>query len=119
MKKLFFIESEIFLRQTIEKTLGAKGWQVYSSEGLEDCLYLLKDLKPELLLLDLKSLDQQEASFFKHIKDTQIPVISMGFETDKERESHFDCSFSGFIEKPLSPTDLESQLLLFLKTDKG
>jgi DNA-binding response OmpR family regulator len=54
-KNIFYIEKTEFLRSMMELALKSKGAQIYTVATLENNFYLLDDLKPDLVIFDVKS----------------------------------------------------------------
>jgi signal transduction histidine kinase/FixJ family two-component response regulator len=105
--------------ETIESLLLSSGLTILSSEDGETALEMLKDISPDLILLDIQmpGIDGYEVA--KQIKAnpkrSHIPVIAFTasvFDTEKLKTSP---DFDGFLFKPVSRTVLFDQLTKFLK----
>lgn len=89
MKKILTIEDDRFLRQLIQKKLADSGFEALSASDGESGLTLIKEQKPDLVLLDLilPGIDGFEvlATIKKDPETKDIPVIilsNLGQEGD-------------------------------------
>jgi CheY-like chemotaxis protein len=79
MKKILFIEDEAALQKTLGELLRGEGYEVVSAIDGESGLRLAKEIKPDLILLDLilpKILGLKVLENLKSDPETkEIPVI--------------------------------------------
>ena len=80
----------------------------YTLQSSVDCLYLIEDLAPHALLVDINTLISEERrEFISEIKDheklSKIPLIMTGTRDDFEDINEGSHPFDGFIERPQSP----------------
>lgn len=52
-KRVFFIESEKFLRDMAELLFKNRGYEIYTTAKIKDHFYLLDDLLPDVVVFDL------------------------------------------------------------------
>ena len=104
MKLVFLIDQNAMVRDYLEQYLPSQGFKVYSLNSVEDADYLIKDLKPELLLFDVETVNVP--SFLKEMPNytEDIPLITMGHsQIFSQSVAHF--------QKPLNPIELKNFLI--------
>jgi len=79
MKKILFIEDEQAIQTTFKDVLGNKEYEVISAFDGEEGLKLIKEKKPDLILLDLILPRKGGIEVLREIKENEeikdIPVI--------------------------------------------
>ena len=77
MSSLLIIDDEPDILETTRWAFEAVGYTVYTAGTGEDALNLLRDSKPELLLIDYKLPKMSGADFLKAVRitDSKIPAI--------------------------------------------
>lgn len=106
VKSVFFIEGEKFLRDMLELIFKDRGLSIYTIESAADCVYLIDDLKPDLIVADLNTLIPNITPFFSALdeKGLSIPILALGHASTWDELKEFQSRFVGFEHKPLSPT---------------
>jgi CheY-like chemotaxis protein len=89
MKSILFAEDDSFLGELIAKKLSAEGYNVYLSINGEDAVQKIKEVKPDMVLLDLLLPIMNGFEVLEKIKagaDTKsIPVIVLS-NTDQKAD---------------------------------
>lgn len=89
MKKILFIEDEASLQKAIGDVLAEEEFEVISALDGEAGLQLVKDQKPDLILLDLVMPKMNGIEVLKRLKESEetkdIPVIVL---TNSEEMEH-------------------------------
>lgn len=109
MKIVFYIEKEKFLRQMVEESLKLSNVQGHCFESGENLSYFYEDLNPEVLLVDLESLEGHLEQFLGHLAASscaQIPVVFIGSENLYSESGSPLEDRATLIQRPLSPTAL-------------
>lgn len=79
MKKILFIEDETALQKTFGDLLKKEGYEVFSALDGKEGLKLAKELKPDLILLDLILPKIHGFDVLKQLKENketrEVPVI--------------------------------------------
>ncbi|MBZ1345169.1 MAG: response regulator [Candidatus Nealsonbacteria bacterium] len=79
MKKILFIEDESILQKTLTNLLQNEGYEVISALDGKTGLQLVKEKKPDLILLDLVLPKMHGFDVFKKLKEDEetknIPII--------------------------------------------
>ena len=112
MTKVFYIEKQKFLREMVEQILVDKGEKAYTLETASDCTYLIEDLKPEVLMLDVATIMPEADEFFATYKEkfSQIPIVFTGFPEDRDLLGPYEGLCRGFLEKPIKPMEFWDQM---------
>ena len=120
MKSAFYIEQEKFLRDMFELLFKDEGLKLYSTKYTEECLYLIEDISPDIIIVDFKSVGEKFDDFLEAINSNQktnkIPFVLTGFGPDLKDLKETD--FIGVLEKPISPTGLLERLKDFSRTSQ-
>jgi DNA-binding response OmpR family regulator len=81
-EKVLYIEREKFLRSMLEIAFKNKSKEIYTIDTLENNLYLIDDLKPAIILFDVKTVRENLENLF-NLNDRFV-LIATGDEQDKE-----------------------------------
>ncbi len=118
--KILIIEDEAAIREMVEMSLTAAGFQVFQAESGEEGFSLLNAHVPDLILLDWMLPGMSGIDFARRIKKdplcSDIPVIMLtarGEEEDKVRG--LDSGADDFVTKPFSPRELVSRIKAVLR----
>jgi DNA-binding response OmpR family regulator len=117
--QIIYLEREKFLARMVEMALEKSGVKVYFTDQI-DIFYLLDDLRPDLLLINLEiwndpAFDQEKLT--KSEAYGQICRVALGQPQDIAAASTENI-FHGYLTKPLSPTDLFQKLSSFLAQNR-
>ena len=121
LSKILVVEDQLDIQKLIKMTLRLQGVkEVFLAGDGEECLEALKQVKPDLILLDVSMprLDGYETCrILKANPDTSsIPVIFLSARTQSdEQEMGLRAGASGYLSKPFDPTKLFSQILEILQ----
>lgn len=118
--KILIIEDEAAIREMVEMSLTAAGFEVFQAESGEEGFSLLNEHVPDLILLDWMLPGMSGIDFARRIKKdplcSDIPVIMLtarGEEEDKVRG--LDSGADDFVTKPFSPRELVSRIKAVLR----
>ena len=113
-KKIMIIDDDIDLVEAMRITLESDGYEVIDAQEGQKGLEILKDQKPDLLILDVMmgTLDEGFHIAYQIRNDEEIkeiPILMItavgaqtGFEFDMQRDEDF-LPVNEFIEKPVNP----------------
>ena len=112
LKSILCIEDEPEMIDLIRLILGRRGFEVKGAAGGAEGLKMLRDDKPDLILLDLMMPDMDGWEVYQQIKadvnTNDIPVIVVTAKAqsiDKVLGLHI-AKVDDYIAKPFSPQDL-------------
>lgn len=115
MKTILIVDDEKSIRQTLEGVLQDEGFRTLTAETGENCLALLKEETPDIILLDIwmPGIDGLETLKQIRIQNAEQMVLMMsGHGTIQTAVQATKLGASDFIEKPLSV----EKLLLSINT---
>lgn len=113
-KKIMIIDDDIDLVEAMRITLESGGYEVIDAQEGQKGLEILKNEKPDLLILDVMmgTLDEGFHLAYQIRNDEavkEIPILMItavgaqtGFEFDMQRDEDF-LPVNEFIEKPVNP----------------
>lgn len=111
VKCVFYIEKEKFLRSLFETALKAKKIEIHTVESLRDNLYLLQDLHPSLIVLDLETvgpdLSLVDEVFQYKLQHSLVKIIGTG---QLEGRDSFPFTLDGFLPKPIEVNQLAQKI---------
>ncbi|MBF0206645.1 MAG: hypothetical protein HQK53_07125 [Oligoflexia bacterium] len=100
--KIFIIDKIKFRCSMMELVLKSQGMEVFSVNSADDSLYLIKDLRPDLLILDGETISSTNDTTFldcfrqsEEISSTPALVIGNDFDISLP-------NFKGFVHNPVS-----------------
>lgn len=112
MKKVLYIESSRFLRLALEKVAKQQEFYVHTLDEGRDCLYLIKDWRPDVIFFDLSSVLKYEDEFNAWAQSSfcaQIPFVATGTPQERARLGEWGGKIR-LIQKPLDPMALKDLL---------
>ena len=107
-RRIVVAEDESLIRMDIVETLKDQGFDVVgeAGDGLK-AIELAKDLKPDLMVMDIKMPDMDGLSAAEQIAQLRIPVVFLTAFNQQELVSRAsEVGAMAFLVKPFSPDDL-------------
>jgi DNA-binding response OmpR family regulator len=111
-KTIVYVEDEPEMIDLVKLILGRRGYQVTGAIGGQEGLDVIRDLVPDLILLDLMMPDIEGWDVYQQIRADEttkhIPVIVITAKAqniDKVLGLHI-AKVNDYISKPFSPQDL-------------
>jgi DNA-binding response OmpR family regulator len=117
MKKILCVDDEPINLMIIEVNLIAAGYEVYKAEDGSAALQLFKEIKPQLVLLDIMMPGISGIDTLKEIKkiDPNIPVIMVSGVTDEAiAKSALEFGAYDYVKKPIDFDYLNTAILIKL-----
>lgn len=110
-KKILVVDDDYDILTTMKAVLEREGHKIETAQSGEECLKKYKELKPEIILLDLM-MERVDTGLrvCKEIRETdgdvKIYLLSaVGDETARTIDIH-SAGFNGAMSKPVSPEEL-------------
>lgn len=120
MTTILYVEDNFENRILVRRVLQAEGYDVVEATSANDALKMLKDLVPDLILMDINMPEMDGYTLTAKIKENsafeKVPVIAMTANVmrgDKERSLQAGCD--GYIQKPIDIDILPEQIERYLK----
>ena len=107
-RRIVVAEDESLIRMDIVETLKDQGFDVVgeAGDGLQ-AIKLAKELKPDLMVMDIKMPDMDGLSAAEQIAKLRIPVVFLTAFNQQELVSRAsEVGAMAFLVKPFSPEDL-------------
>ena len=107
-RRIVVAEDESLIRMDIAETLKDQGFDVVgeAGDGLK-AIELAKELKPDLMVMDIKMPDMDGLSAAEQIAKLRIPVVFLTAFNQQELVSRAsEVGAMAFLVKPFSPEDL-------------
>jgi two-component system phosphate regulon response regulator PhoB len=124
MAKILVVEDEADLRMVIEFNLKKSGHEVFLAQSGAEGLRLVREKKPELVLLDLMLPDISGLDVCRQIKEgadskriTVIMLTARGEEAD--RVTGFEVGADDYVVKPFSVRELLLRIDAILRRSAG
>jgi CheY-like chemotaxis protein len=88
-KKILIIDDDDAIQQVIKSALLSEGYEVSVADDGQEGLKLMKELQPDLIMLDIMMPVMGGMEFMKANKDKSIPVIIITSLNTNENEKKF------------------------------
>ena len=114
-KTILVVDDEPDVRDSVKIILEMNGYQVHTAIDGDDCLKKLKEIKPDLILLDIMMPGTPVDNIVKQIKGTKIAFMSVVRISDARKRGL--CSQENiidFFQKPFNVSDLIDRVALIL-----
>jgi two-component system, response regulator PdtaR len=109
-RRILLVEDEMFVAMDIERVVEKAGHEVVGFAGTaERAVALTDELRPDLVLMDIRLRGQRDAIEIRKRFDIPCLVIS-AFTDAQTRERAAPARVLGFISKPFEPSILEVAL---------
>jgi len=114
-KTILVVDDEQDIRDSVRTILIANGYKVATAVDADDCLQKVRDIKPDLILLDIMMPGTPVDQIIKQIKDIKIAYMSVVRISDARKRGL--CSQSNivdFFQKPFNVSDLINRVNMIL-----
>jgi CheY-like chemotaxis protein len=112
-RTILVVDDDKDLRERLQDVIGGEGWDVVTAANGEQALRRLRQVEPELILLDMNMPGMGGLGFLKRISDEagrpRYPVIVLT-SRGAMREFFETLGVTGFIEKPCPDDELLGQI---------
>jgi DNA-binding response OmpR family regulator len=119
--KILVVEDDASIRLGLEDTLRAKGYKVTSASRGDDALRLAREIRPDLVVLDIMLPDGEGFEVCKRLKDPRTGVPSAGIiiltarGQELDRVRGFDVGADDYVTKPFSLMELLGRVAAVLR----
>jgi response regulator RpfG family c-di-GMP phosphodiesterase len=110
-KKILLVDDEALILRLTRSTLGSESFELFEADRGEKALEIARQVRPDLVLLDIKLPDIDGLQVCRAIKedpllkDTYV-ILLTGEEGDRLEEKGREAGADGFFHKPFSPMEL-------------
>ena len=114
-KKILVVDDEPKIVQLLSTRLKASGYETFAANDSYQCLKMAREVKPDLILLDMKMPAGGGIQAFENLKSSvytsNIPVIFITAYPGKEVIKLVkDLGADGFFSKPFKSADLLTKI---------
>jgi len=107
MKTILVVDDEPDVRDSVKIILEKKGYRVITAIDGEDCLNVLREEKPDLILLDIMMPGIPARNVIKEIKNIKIAFLSVVRTSEAEKQNLLSQkNIVDFIQKPFDVEEL-------------
>lgn len=115
MKNILIIDDDLHIGNALEEALEAENYGIFRAYSGTEAIYVLKQSKPDLVLLDLMLPGLSGEEVLPHIKG--IPVIIMSAKTDIDNKVELLLGGAiDYITKPFHIKELLARISVHLRT---
>ena len=120
MKTALIAEDNPVNRELLRELLEMRGFSVLEAPDGEQTLKQIEQTKPDILLLDLNMPVLDGVETLKRIRQDPelagLPVLAVtAYAMRGDRERILSSGFDGYVSKPISPSELGTELERLLK----
>ncbi len=115
VKTILVVDDEPDIRDSVKLILEVNGYKVVTANDGDECLKILKEVKPDLILLDIMMPGTPVEEIVKQIKNINIAFMSVVRISDARKRGL--CSQDNvvdFFQKPFNVSDLVDRVALIL-----
>lgn len=117
MGLVLWIDQNTFATSLLEKAFKKKGFPFYTLEKASDFSYLVDDLNPVLIVMDVKTAVSHLESFrTQYFGSTKLQGLPFVWVDGDSAELTFVKNVVGKIERPFDPFEIPSRLEKILGT---
>ncbi|MFC2163129.1 response regulator [Candidatus Altiarchaeota archaeon] len=116
-KKILIVDDEEDIRDTVRTILESIGYTVEEASSGMDCMGKIRDVKPDLILMDFFMPEMSGRETIEKIREspelesTKIVFFTVAeFRGEKYRQDMEDLKISGYIQKPIDLNVLLSKV---------
>lgn len=119
--KVLLVDDENTILETIEHKLRKEGYTVFTALSAEDGMRLFRQVKPDLLVLDVMLPNRSGFDLCKAIrKEHQTPIIFLTARTaDSDRMAGFELGADDYVVKPFNLAELAARVRAVLRRATG
>lgn len=115
--KILVVDDESTIRETVEFKLRREGHSVFLAESAEDGLRLFRQVKPDLILLDVMLPKRSGFELARIIReDSRVPIIFLTARSSEEdRVTGLEIGGDDYVVKPFSLSELAARVRSVLR----
>ena len=114
-KKILIVDDDVKIRKLVRLTLQDEGYEIHEAENGEEGLSKAREIKPDLIVLDLMMPDKWGYTVCEELKsdpDTKdiIVLILTARESEPSKKLGEMKGGDGFMVKPFAPSELNDEV---------
>ncbi|WP_407882919.1 ATP-binding protein, partial [Scytonema sp. NUACC26] len=119
-RKVLVADDKLDNRSVLVGMLQPLGFEIVSATDGQDCLNKARELKPDVILMDLKMPIMSGLEATRQIRQLQLNVVVIATSSsvfDFEQQKSFEAGCNDFLPKPIRLEELLEKLQLYLKLE--
>jgi DNA-binding response OmpR family regulator len=114
---ILIVDDEVKLRQMIRVYLEQENYRVVEAENGRDALFVARDVKPDLIILDLMMPELNGYEFMRILnKEAEIPVIMLTAKVeDQDKILGLELGADDYVTKPFNVRELIARVRAVLR----
>ncbi len=119
--KVLLVDDEATILETIEHKLRKEGYTVFTALSAEDGMRLFRQIKPDLMVLDVMLPNRSGFDLCKAIrKEHQTPIIFLSARTaDTDKLTGLELGADDYVVKPFNLSELAARIKAVLRRATG
>ncbi len=119
-RTIFYIEDNVDNRTLIRRILSAEGYQVAEAGNAREALEALKNLHPDMILMDINMPEVDGYTLTAQIRMMPgfegVPIVALTANVMRgDRERSLEAGCDGYIQKPIDIDLLPQQVERYLR----
>ncbi len=116
-KTVLMVDDQASIRQLVEMYLTQEGFRVVTARNGREALFLARQEKPDLIILDLMMPEMDGHDFMRaHRKERDTPVIMLTARVEEhDRVLGLELGADDYVTKPFSPRELAARVRAVLR----
>src|SRR5690606_33625529 len=116
-KTILMVDDQPNIRRLLEMYLGQEGFRVVTASNGREALFLARQEKPDLIILDLMMPEMNGYDFMHaHRKESDTPVIMLTAKIEEnDRVLGLELGADDYVVKPFSPRELAARVRAVLR----
>jgi len=111
LKKILVADDEEYIRELVCTTIGLGSYEIFKAENGREALEKAREIKPDMLLLDVRMPEMTGFEVCKALKDDPETrniyiIILSAFDLDEDKEKGKEVGANDYFVKPFSPIAL-------------
>lgn len=119
MERILVVDDEQFIRETIDRTLTSKGYEVISAVNRAETIQRMSEDDPDLILLDMNLGEESGLDILREIKEIEpdiLVIIITGYGTVETAVEALKMGAYDYIKKPFKADAIHLIVRLALET---
>ena len=91
-----------------EEVFREEGYNCYTLDSTGEALHLILDMRPEYLILDVTTIEQDQGDFLIRLDQANLPnckLFAIGPVSERDKINNWPVAICKIIDKPVSPQD--------------
>jgi two-component system alkaline phosphatase synthesis response regulator PhoP len=115
VKTILVVDDEPDIRQSVKMILEKNSYSVITAEDGDECLKKIKEIKPDLILLDIMMPGIPVTEILKKIKDIKIVFLSVIRISDARKKGlTSQDNVIDFLQKPFNVNELINRVKILI-----